>query len=95
MKNSKHRETSLKFSKLSRTKFSPRSRGDLSEILGTILTAEIFGPRQDLAETPLSRRPKSGLDLDEVPESLWISKEPFVLHRYSENDQGLEKEPCQ
>ena len=37
-------------------------------ILGRILTAKIFGPRQDLAQTPLSR-PKSGLDLAEVPKS--------------------------
>ena len=24
---------------------------------------------------------------------LWISKEPFVLHRSSENDRGMEKKP--
>ena len=28
-----------------------------------------------------------------VTKPLWISKEPFVLHRSSENDRGLEKEP--
>ena len=28
-----------------------------------------------------------------VTKPLWISKEPFVLHRYSENDRGLQKEP--
>ena len=28
-----------------------------------------------------------------VTKPLWISKKPFVLHRSSENDRGLEKEP--
>ena len=28
-----------------------------------------------------------------VTKLLWISKKPFVLHRSSENDRGLEKEP--
>ena len=28
-----------------------------------------------------------------VTKPLWISKEPFVLHRSSENDRGFEKEP--
>ena len=49
-----------------RTKFSPRSRRDLGEILGRILAAEIFGSRRDLAEIPKSRRPKSCRDLAEI-----------------------------
>ena len=38
----------LTFPESSRTKFSPRSRRDLGEILGRILAAEVFGSRRDL-----------------------------------------------
>ena len=48
---------------LPRTKFLPRSLRDLVEILGSILAAELFGSRRDLAEIPKSRRPKSCRDL--------------------------------
>ena len=70
MKNSKHRETNLKFSKLSRTKFSPRSRRDLVTTCNHPRSRRDFWikarSRRDLAEIPKSQRPKSRRGLPEI-----------------------------